>query len=84
MNHVLERFGFVMRPGAYLVDRIPLLRYVPLYGRQLKTSFRTEHELGLGQMERVKNEIVTRAFIVMCGSRTHIPVRPGVSLVRPS
>ncbi|KAG1731326.1 cytochrome P450 [Suillus paluster] len=59
MNLVLERFGLVMQPGAFLVDRIPILRYVPWYGRQLKTWFREEHELGLGQMERVKNEIAS-------------------------
>ncbi|KAG0696778.1 cytochrome P450 [Suillus ampliporus] len=59
MTLVLERFGIVMRPGTFLVDRIPILRYVPWYGRQLKTWFREEHELGLGQMERVKNEIAS-------------------------
>lgn len=82
MNRVLECFGIVMRPGAFLVDRIPVLQYVPFYGRQLKTWFRDEHELGLGQMERVKNEIVTHVSIVMFVSRTHISVRQEVSLVR--
>ncbi|KAG1724555.1 cytochrome P450 [Suillus lakei] len=59
MKLVVERFGMVMRPGAYLVDRMPILRYVPWYGRQLKTWFREEHELALRQMERVKNEITS-------------------------
>ncbi|KAG2342607.1 cytochrome P450 [Suillus weaverae] len=52
MKLVVERFGIVMQPGAYLVDRIPILRYVPWYGRQLKAWFREEYELVLGQMER--------------------------------
>lgn len=59
MKLVVERFGIVMQPGAYLVDRIPILRHVPWYGRQLKAWFREEYELVLGQMERVKNEIAS-------------------------
>lgn len=59
MKLVVERFGIVMQPGAFLVDRIPILRYVPWYGRQLKAWFLEEHELVLGQMERVKNEIAS-------------------------
>lgn len=59
MKRVVERFGIVMQPGAFLVDRIPILRYVPWYGRQLKAWFREEHELVLGQMERVKMEIAS-------------------------
>jgi hypothetical protein len=66
MKRVVERFGIVMQPGAFLVDRIPILRYVPWYGRQLKAWFREEYELVLGQMERVKKEIVTRISIVVC------------------
>jgi hypothetical protein len=66
MKRVVERFGIVMQPGAFLVDRIPILRYVPWYGRQLKAWFREEHELVLGQMERVKMEIVIRVSIAMC------------------
>ncbi|KAG1802494.1 cytochrome P450 [Suillus variegatus] len=57
MKIAAERFGIVMQPGAFLVDRIPILRYVPWYGRQLKAWFREEYELVLGQMERVQNEI---------------------------
>jgi cytochrome P450 len=59
MKRVVERFGIVMQPGAFLVDRIPILRYVPWYGRQLKAWFREEYELVLGQMERVKKEIAS-------------------------
>ncbi|KAG1855932.1 cytochrome P450 [Suillus subluteus] len=59
MKLVVDRFGIVMQPGAFLVDRIPILRYVPWYGRQLKAWFREEYELVLGQMERVNNEIAS-------------------------
>ncbi|KAG1840961.1 cytochrome P450 [Suillus tomentosus] len=59
MKIAAERFGIVMQPGAFLVDRIPILRYVPWYGRQLKAWFREEYELVLGQMERVQNEIAS-------------------------
>ncbi|KAG2131608.1 cytochrome P450 [Suillus bovinus] len=59
MKLAAERFGIVMQPGAFLVDRIPILRYVPWYGLQLKAWSREEHELVLGQMERVQNEIAS-------------------------
>ncbi|KAG1799186.1 cytochrome P450 [Suillus variegatus] len=59
MKIAAERFGIVMQPGAFLVDRIPILRYVPWYGRQLKAWFHEEYELVLGQMERVQNEIAS-------------------------
>lgn len=84
MKLVVERFGIVMQPGAFLVDRIPILRYVPWYGRQLKAWFLEEHELVLGQMERVKNEIVIRVSIAMCVLCAHISFRQVVSLGRLS
>ncbi|KAG1908874.1 cytochrome P450 [Suillus fuscotomentosus] len=67
MKIAAERFGIVMQPGAFLVDRIPILRYVPWYGRQLKAWFREEYELVLGQMERVQNEIASRISIAASG-----------------
>jgi cytochrome P450 len=53
----LERFQEALRPGAYLVDQIPVLRYLPGYGKELNKYH--QHELGLfrEQMNRVKDEV---------------------------
>jgi hypothetical protein len=50
-----------MRPGAFLVDRVPLLRYFPGYGKQLNEWRRQELELFSHQLGFVKGEMV-RAF----------------------
>ncbi|KAG1850810.1 cytochrome P450 [Suillus subalutaceus] len=54
---VLDHFGLVMRPGAYLVDRVPLLRYLPGYGKQLTEWHNEELSLYRHQLGRVKSEI---------------------------
>jgi hypothetical protein len=58
---VLDHFQLAMRPGAYLVDRVPLLRYLPGYGKQLTEWHNEELSLYRHQLGRVKSEIV-RAF----------------------
>ncbi|KAF9235332.1 cytochrome P450 [Melanogaster broomeanus] len=47
----------VGRPGAYLVDIFPILRYVPGYGRDLKKYHEFELSLYRDQLGRVKNEM---------------------------
>lgn len=54
---VLKHFELVMRPGAYLVDRVPLLRYLPGYGRQLTEWHNEELSLYRHQLGRVKSGI---------------------------
>ena len=54
----MHRFGIVMRPGAYLVERVPLLRYLPGYGKQLTEWFQEELSLYKEQLVRVKNDMV--------------------------
>ncbi|EIW85894.1 cytochrome P450 [Coniophora puteana RWD-64-598 SS2] len=44
LHKVVARFQTVVRPGSYLVDFVPWLRYVPRYARELK-EFRN-FELG--------------------------------------
>jgi hypothetical protein len=61
---VLAHFELVMRPGAYLVDRVPLLRYLPGYGKQLAEWHNEELSLYRHQLGRVKSEIV-RDFLLM-------------------
>ena len=48
-----------MRPGAYLVDYIPLLKYIPGYGRELKEYHNFELTLFREQMDRVRSEMVS-------------------------
>ncbi|OJA08606.1 hypothetical protein AZE42_07139 [Rhizopogon vesiculosus] len=57
IHKVMAHIQIAMRPGAFLVDRVPLLRYLPGYAKQL-TKWHLE-ELGLyrQQLGRVKSEI---------------------------
>ncbi|KAG2074580.1 cytochrome P450 [Suillus decipiens] len=52
-----EHFQASLRPGAYLVDRIPLLRYLPGYGKQLHEWHLEELVLYRHQLRRVKSEM---------------------------
>jgi hypothetical protein len=61
IRKVLEVFQIVMRPGAFLVDRVPLLRYLPGYEKQLTDWHHQELGLYSHQLGRVKNEMV-RSF----------------------
>ena len=59
IHQVMQNFEHVMRPGAYLVDRIPLLKYIPGYGRELKEFHNFEMKLFGEQMDRVRSEMVS-------------------------
>lgn len=61
---VLHHFDLVMRPGAYLVDRVPLLRYLPGYGKQLTEWHNEELSLYRHQLLRVQSEIVRTFFFL--------------------
>jgi cytochrome P450 len=45
------------RPGAYLVDSIPWLKYIPWYGRDLKLGFERKKKIHIENMERVKEHM---------------------------
>ena len=59
INRGTARLGRALLPGAYAVDALPLLRYVPLYpgARELRRFHREElalyHELVRGVREKV-------------------------------
>ncbi|KAG2340515.1 cytochrome P450 [Suillus weaverae] len=57
IHKALDHFELVMRPGAFLVDRVPLLRYFPGYGKQLTEWHHEELSLYRHQLERVKSEM---------------------------
>lgn len=47
-----------MRPGAYLVDSFPWLKYLPWYGRELHQGFIEDHNLFRRQLDTVKQHMV--------------------------
>ncbi|KAG1838924.1 cytochrome P450 [Suillus subalutaceus] len=57
IRRAVEHFQATIRPGANLVDRVPLLRYLPGYGKQLDEWHREELELYRHQLRRVKSEL---------------------------
>ncbi|KAG2138626.1 cytochrome P450 [Suillus bovinus] len=57
IHRVMEHFQVVMRPGAYLVDRVPLLRYWPGYRKQLDEWHHEELDLYRHQLRRVESEM---------------------------
>ncbi|KAF8555883.1 cytochrome P450 [Imleria badia] len=59
IRQALTNFQIALRPGAYLVDRIPWLKYVPGYGRQLKAFHRYELALFRDQLNRVRDDMAT-------------------------
>ncbi|KAG2076145.1 cytochrome P450 [Suillus decipiens] len=57
IRRLMKRFLNTIRPGAHLVDRLPLLRYLPGYGKQLREWHHDELELFRHQLSRVKSEV---------------------------
>ncbi|OAX31873.1 cytochrome P450 [Rhizopogon vinicolor AM-OR11-026] len=53
----LHRVAKVLRPGAYLVDSIPWLKYLPWYGRELKRGFESTRGLHMRQLNHVRQQI---------------------------
>ncbi|KAG1720853.1 cytochrome P450, partial [Suillus paluster] len=53
----LRVFRTTLRPGAYLVDSIPWLKYLPWYGRELKRGFHESEQLHTARLNRVKHEM---------------------------
>ncbi|KAG1854462.1 cytochrome P450 [Suillus subalutaceus] len=51
------RFGRAMKPGAYLVDTYPILRFVPGYLSQLKAWHQDELALFNGQLDVVRKQM---------------------------
>ncbi|KAG2099603.1 cytochrome P450 [Suillus discolor] len=57
INKVLARFGEAMKPGAYLVDAYPILRFVPGYLSQLKSWHKEELALLNEQLDAVRRQM---------------------------
>ncbi|ESK91686.1 cytochrome p450 [Moniliophthora roreri MCA 2997] len=57
VNQCLARLGQVLRPGTYLVDTFPVLRYVPFYLSRLKRDHQVELNLFRSQLNGVRNSV---------------------------
>ncbi|KAG1895682.1 cytochrome P450 [Suillus fuscotomentosus] len=57
VNKTLARFHQAIRPGAYLVDTYPILRFVPGYLSQLKAWQKEEHALYHRQLDAVRRQM---------------------------
>ncbi|KAG2049577.1 cytochrome P450 [Suillus hirtellus] len=53
-RHLISRFRTVLRPGAYWVDSIPWLKYLPWYALDLKDDSKRATRLYTDQLNRVK------------------------------
>ncbi|KAG1899835.1 cytochrome P450 [Suillus fuscotomentosus] len=53
-RHIMSRFRTVLRPGAYWVDSIPWLKYLPWYALDLKDEYKRSTRLYTDQLNRVK------------------------------
>ncbi|KAG2125139.1 cytochrome P450 [Suillus clintonianus] len=49
--------AIIVRPGAYLVDTIPWLKYIPWYGRDLREGFERSKKLNLDQLNQVRKQM---------------------------
>ena len=59
VNICLARLGKALRPGAYMVDSYPILRYVPGYFKTLKQYHQEELALFRKQAEEVRQNMVS-------------------------
>ena len=62
IQSTLRNLQNVMRPGAFLVDRVPLLKYIPGYGKQLREYHNFELQLFRDQMKRVQSDMASTDF----------------------
>ncbi|KAG1750423.1 cytochrome P450 [Suillus paluster] len=57
LNELVKMAGAFVRPGAYLVDTIPWLKYLPWYGRDLKLGFERSMKFNMTHLNRVKAQM---------------------------
>ncbi|KAG2131279.1 cytochrome P450 [Suillus bovinus] len=54
VRHLISRFRTLLRPGAYWVDTIPWLKYLPWYAPELRDDYKRATRLYTDQLNRVK------------------------------
>ncbi|OAX33123.1 cytochrome P450, partial [Rhizopogon vinicolor AM-OR11-026] len=63
IRRFLEVFRVAVRPGAYLVDSIPWLKYIPWYGQELKREFKSSRRIYINQLNCVKEQLQSNADV---------------------
>jgi hypothetical protein len=58
MYEMLYNLGQALRPGAWAVDHIPWLKYIPFYTRALRKQHQVELALFRKQIQGVRDEMV--------------------------
>lgn len=58
IHKMLKRFQALMRPGALMIERFPILKYVPGYTAELEEWRKEECQLFHTQLDRVSKELV--------------------------
>ncbi|OJA15984.1 hypothetical protein AZE42_10719 [Rhizopogon vesiculosus] len=59
---VILRFKGAMMPGAYLVDKYPILKYIPGYGRNSLAWREEEYEMLYGKLNWIKSQVTAVAI----------------------
>jgi len=59
IHKMLERFQILMRPGAFMVDRYPILKHIPGYASYVEDWRKEESQLFHDQLNRVSKELTT-------------------------
>ncbi|KAG1740361.1 cytochrome P450 [Suillus lakei] len=59
IHKMTKRFQSLMRPGAFLIERYPILKYVPGYTTELEEWRREESQVFHDQLNRVSRELAT-------------------------
>ncbi|KAG1824835.1 cytochrome P450 [Suillus subaureus] len=59
VHKMLKRFQMLMRPGAFLIERFPILKHVPGYTTELEEWRREESQVFHDQLNRVSRELAT-------------------------
>jgi hypothetical protein len=70
MHRMVRMITGILRPGAYLVESLPWLKYLPWYGRDLKLGFERTKKFYLGQLKRVREQIVYISFRILTSCLT--------------
>ncbi|KAG0708706.1 cytochrome P450 [Suillus ampliporus] len=64
VRQLIKMSSIILRyPGAYLVDSIPWLKYLPWYGRELKQGFETGKRINMGNLNRVREQMQSNVDI---------------------
>ncbi|KAF8129486.1 cytochrome P450 [Boletus edulis] len=70
VREVVAHFIEGMRPGAYLVDRFPWLKFIPGYGRRLRSFHDSDLKFYRGQLSRVEHAMSSSDDVSPSFSRT--------------